>query len=199
MRKSKKNIEEKEVVDLSLIKENDLDKTATFTDLLSRKERKQHKKNKDVDLKEIEDNIEDNSIEFKTEELSSQISESKTVEITEEEKQEIIKEAKLVDEDNEEDFVDVVYKKHNNIFNTIFISLLVMASIAAFVYAIIYTNFLEDDLYLLINGISLVVLVFNYCLMTINSNKAGIFFAIMNYLLIVAAITFNSLIFFKII
>ena len=199
MRKSKKNIEEKEVVDLSLIKESDLDKTATFTDLLSRKERKQHKKNKDVDLKEIEDNVEDNSIEFKTEELSSQISESKTVEITEEEKQEIIKEAKLVDEDNEEDFVDIVYKKHNNIFNTIFISLLVMASIAAFVYAIIYTNFLEDDLYLLINGISLVVLVFNYCLMTINSNKAAIFFAIMNYLLIVAAITFNSLIFFEII
>ena len=40
MRKSKKKNIEEEAVDLSLIKDNDLDKTATFTDLLSRKERK---------------------------------------------------------------------------------------------------------------------------------------------------------------
>ena len=197
MKKSKKKNEEIEAVDLSLIKESDLDNTATFTDLLSRKERKQRKKDKDIELKEIDDNISDNSAEFKTEELSSQISENKTVEITEEEKQEIINNAKLVEEDNE--VFEEEPKKHNNIFNTVFISLIIIAFIGLFVYAILYTSFIDEDLYLIINGGLLVLLVFNYCLMTITSNKASIFFASISYLLIVATIVVNSLIYFKII
>ena len=197
MKKSKKKNEEIEAVDLSLIKESDLDNTATFTDLLSRKERKQRQKDKDIELKEIDDTISDNSAEFKTEELSSQISENKTVEITEEEKQEIINNAKLVEEDNE--VFEEEPKKHNNIFNTVFISLIIIAFIGLFVYAILYTSFIDEDLYLIINGGLLVLLVFNYCLMTITSNKASIFFASISYLLIVATIVVNSLIYFKII
>jgi len=198
MRKSKKKNIEEEAVDLSLIKDNDLDKTATFTDLLSRKERKQRKKDKDIDLKEMDDTGSDNSDEFKTEELSSQISESKTVEITEEEKEEIIKNANLVEEDEEEVFEEKE-KKHHHVFNTVFISLIIMAFIGLFVYAILYTSFIDEDLYLIINGGLLVLLVFNYCLMTITSNRASTFFTIINYLLIIATIAANLLIYFKII
>ena len=69
-------------MDLSIIKENDLENTATFTDLMSRKERKKHKKEKDINLEENTKN--EDSMEFETEELSSQIAENKTVEISEE-------------------------------------------------------------------------------------------------------------------
>ena len=181
MRKSKKKNIEEEAVDLSL----------------SRKERKQRKKDQDDELKEIEDTVSDNSAEFKTEELSSQISESKTVEITEEEKAEIINNTKLVDE--EEEVFEEESKKHHNIFNTVFISLIIMAFIGLFVYAILYTSFIDEDLYLIINGGLLVLLVFNYCLMTITSKKASIFFTVINYLLIVTTIVVNCLIYFKII
>ena len=191
----KKNNVIKDNVDLSIIKENDLDKTATFTDLLSRKERKQHKREKNYDV--INDN-EDNSIEFKTEELSSQIAENKTVEITEKERKKIITEAKL-EEPVKEDVIEKPVKEHHNILNTIFISLIIMIFIGLFVYAIIYTDSLSKDLYLLIDGISLMILIFNYCLMTISKRKAAIFFTIINYLIIIGIITFNILIYFKII
>lgn len=189
----KKNKVEEENVDLSIIKENDLDKTATFTDLLSRKERKQHKKNKDLD-----DQLLDNSIEFKTEELSSQIAENKTVELTEKERKKIIAEAKLEEEPKEE-IIEKPIKEHNNIFNTILISLFIITFIGLFVYTIIYTDFLSKELYLLIDGALLMLLVFNYCLMTISKKNACIFFTIINYLTILGIISFNSLIYFKII
>ena len=192
----KKNKLVEEDMDLSIIKESDLDDTASFTDLMSRKERKKHKKDKDItmDLKEINDNKENEDVDFETEELATQIAENKTIEISEEDVKKI-----AVENDDYEDDLDYEEKESKNIFNTIFISLLIMMSIIAFVYAIIYTNFLDKKLYLIINGSCLVLAVFNYCLMTITSKKAAKFFTVMNYLIILAAISFNLLIYFKII
>ena len=199
-RKKNKLIEE-EKIDISILKSNDLEDTATFTDLMTRKERKKHKKDKDIELtKEIEPKNVEDSMEFETEDLASQIAENKTVEISDEEIKEIVNtDLDKTKDEIEDDFEDEVKKENKNIFNTTFISIIIIALISLFVYAIIYTKILEKDLYLKIDGIALIYLVFNYCLMTITRKKAALFFTIINYLTIAAIIAFNSLIFFKII
>ena len=194
-RKKSKMIEEE--VDLSIIKKNDLEDTASFTDLMSRKERKKHKKEKEDLTEEFEVKKLEDSMEFETEDLASQIAENKTVEITEDEVKELMN-ADLSKEDELEDINDSDFKEekeHKNIFNTVLISLVIIVFIGLFVYAIINTKYLEKDLYLLIDGALLILLVFNYCLMTIV--KKPTFFTILNYLLIVGTIAFNTLIYFK--
>ncbi|MBR3523409.1 MAG: hypothetical protein IKN87_01840 [Bacilli bacterium] len=196
-RKKSKMIEEE--VDLSIIKKNDLEDTASFTDLMSRKERKKHKKEKEDLTEEFEVKKLEDSMEFETEDLASQIAENKTVEITEDEVKELMN-ADLSKEDELEDINDSDFKEekeHKNIFNTVLISLVIIVFIGLFVYAIINTKYLEKDLYLIIDGALLILLVFNYCLMTIV--KKPTFFTILNYLLIVGTIAFNTLIYFKII
>ena len=196
-RKKNKMIEEE--VDLSIIKKNDLEDTASFTDLMSRKERKKHKKEKEDLTEEFEVKKLEDSMEFETEDLASQIAENKTVEITEDEVKELMN-ADLSKEDELEDINNSDFKEekeHKNIFNTVLISLVIIAFIGLFVYAIINTKYLEKDLYLIIDGGLLVLLVFNYCLMTIV--KKPLFFTILNYLLILGTIAFNTLIYFKII
>ena len=196
-RKKSKMIEEE--VDLSIIKKNDLEDTASFTDLMSRKERKKHKKEKEDLTEEFEVKKLEDSMEFETEDLASQIAENKTVEITEDEVKELMN-ADLSKEEELEDINDSDFKEkkeHKNIFNTVLISLVIIVFIGLFVYAIINTKYLEKDLYLIIDGALLILLVFNYCLMTIV--KKPTFFTILNYLLIVGTIAFNTLIYFKII
>ena len=195
----KKNKIATEEVDLSIIKENDLEDTASFTDLMSRKERKKHKKEKDDFTEEFEVKKLEDSMDFETEDLASQIAENKTVEMSEEDVKEIMN-ADLNKDEEDEDITEADIKEekeHKNIFNTVLISLVIISFIGIFVYAIINTKYLEKDLYLMIDGGLLILLVFNYCLMTIV--KKPTFFTVLNYLLIVGTIAFNSLIYFKII
>ena len=148
-RKKSKMIEEE--VDLSIIKKNDLEDTASFTDLMSRKERKKHKKEKEDLTEEFEVKKLEDSMEFETEDLASQIAENKTVEITEDEVKELMN-ADLSKEDELEDINDSDFKEekeHKNIFNTVLISLVIIVFIGLFVYAIINTKYLEKDLYLI--------------------------------------------------
>ena len=183
-------------MDLSIIKENDLENTATFTDLMSRKERKKHKKEKDINLEENTKN--EDSMEFETEELSSQIAENKTVEISEEDIKAIANADINEDIDEETIYEEKEPKEFKNIFNTVFISLILIVLIGLYVYAITYTKILEKDLYLKIDGFALIFLVFNYCLMTISRKKVAIFFTIINYLTVVGIIALNTLIYLKI-
>ena len=76
----------KEELDLSLIKENDIDKTAAFEDLMTRSERRKYKKDKELKIEE--------TVEFKTEDLMEHISEGKKAEEKIEEKEEKAKEMK---------------------------------------------------------------------------------------------------------
>lgn len=204
MKKKKNKINEEELdLDLSIIKENDLDDTASFTDLMSHKEKKERKKIKRENLENnlddlvLKDNDVEDTNEFKTDELSSQIGENKIVETDDTDEINNLENTNLQEDNIVKDVKEP--KERTNITNTIFISFGIIGSLAYFIYSILYTELQNNKNYLLINGISIVILIFNYCLMTISGKKLALFLAILNYLIIVGFITFNALIYLKII
>lgn len=214
MRKKNNKNEEliNEELDLSDIKENDLDDTASFTDLMSHKEKKAHKKLKREKSAEEYDEVEDiidisdeKTIDFKTEEISSQISENKTIDlkdVVKDNKQDNNEENEYIFEENEytfEENEDMIANENTNITNTVFISMGIIGALVYYIYSILYTNLQNNKNYLLANGIAIVILIFNYCLMTISSKKTAKTLTVLNYLIILAYIAFNLLIYLKII
>lgn len=206
--KKKKNKKEDlfEELDLSDIKENDLDDTASFTDLMSHKEKKAHKKLKkenenivEDEIEKLEENNEDEDIEFKTDDISSQISENKTIDLSDvvDNKEYDNEDTEYIFENIEEEKEEIVEKENTNIANTIFISMGIIGTLVYYIYSILYTNLQNNKNYLLINGIAIVLLIFNYCLMTISNKKTAKFLTILNYLIIISYITFNILIYLK--
>lgn len=220
MKKNENNI------DLSLIKENDLDKTSTFTDLMSRSERKKYLKEKE---------IEDNTMDFQTEEIALQVAEEKRITNFEEEvkktekenlkkqneinaKKKSNKEKKKSLKEQEEEFEEELSKtkelfaltnninlfkdenKHNgNIINIVIQSLFIITMLTYYILSIVFTEFQDNQLYLLINGISTLVAVLIYCIISISKNKLVKIFSVFNYLIIIGFIIFNTLIYLDII
>lgn len=84
----------REDLDLSLIKEDDTEKTAAFEDLMTRSERRKYKKEKELKIEE--------TVEFKTEDLMEHISEGKKAEEKIEEKEVIAEDLKEKEEIKEE-------------------------------------------------------------------------------------------------
>lgn len=213
-------------IDLSLIKENDLDKTSTFTDLMSRSERKKYLKEKE---------IEDNTMDFQTEEIALQVAEEKRITNFEEEvkktekenlkkqneinaKKKSNKEKKKSLKEQEEEFEEELSKtkelfaltnninlfkdenKHNgNIINIVIQSLFIITMLTYYILSIVFTEFQDNQLYLLINGISTLVAVLIYCIISISKNKLVKIFSVFNYLIIIGFIIFNTLIYLDII
>ena len=95
----------KEEMDLSFIKENDLDKTGAFEDLMTRSERKKYLEEKKQ--------IEDKTVEFQTADLMEHISEEKKVleETDKKEKKKKKKDKKKVEEEPVKDDIEEIIEE----------------------------------------------------------------------------------------
>jgi len=244
----------KEDLDLSLIKENDLDKTAAFEDLMTRAERKKYLEEKRK--------LEDKTVEFQTEDLMEHISEEKKVEekieakeetiveenkdknnkknkkkkdkknkknnkikennddieelinekdeekvviedkkektgvisINAEEKKEIIEELKqLTDEEDE-----ILIEKNPGYINNIFLSIFYIGIVTYYVYLNITNQNINAKLKDFIDY-GLIAITLNYCISMITIKRAHIVFSLFTYLLYIAFISLNVLLFFKVI
>lgn len=211
-------------IDLSDIKDDELDKTASFTDLMSREEKKRRKRIKEEEktreLKEILMNDEDKK-ELKKEKKKKERLEKK---IQKEEKRlekeaakeinDKIKDNTLVDDEDLKDitktqrFLDLTNeikvsmlnnvdeninteKKKFGIGNIVISDLLIIISLAFYIYSILFTNYQNNELYLLIGGLIILSMIMFFCISIISSKIISKVFSILIYLVFTSYVLFN--------
>lgn len=205
-----------EDLDLSLIKENDLDKTAAFTDLMSRSERKKYR---------MEKNNEEATVEFKTDDLVMQVADEKKVEdlklkkeLTKDlknEKKEKKKKKKSIEEIEEENLEKELSKtqklleltsnmnlydsnKNSSLISAIFLSIIILILLGSYVFSILSASII-NEVYLLINGVALLSIVLLYCVIMISTKRFSKIITVIDYIFIILFVIFNLLIYLGII
>ena len=210
-------------IDLSDIKDDELDKTASFTDLMSREEKKKRKRIKEEEktreLKEILMNDEDKK-ELKKEKKKQERLEKKILKeekrLEKEAEKEInnkIKDNTLVDDEDLKDitktqkFLDLTneikvsmlnnvdenikVEKKFGIGNIVISDLLIIISLAFYIYSIIFTNYQNNELYLLIGGLIILSMIMFFCISIISSKVISKVFSILIYLIFTSYVLFN--------
>lgn len=203
-------------IDLSDIKDDDLDKTGSFTDLMSRSELKKHNRKKEEQTQELKEilNIDDDEkldkkkkkkilkeekkLEKKAiKEIKEEI-ENDTIEEDDDLKN-LSKTQKLLDLTNEiklsmlnnvdENIKDE--KKKFKIGNLIFMDILIIISLAYYIYSILFTNVQKNQLYILIGGVIILLMIMLFCISAVTGKKVSTFFSVINYLVFISFILFN--------
>ena len=208
-------------IDLSDIKENDLDNTASFTDLMSREEIKKRKKieeeEKAQELKEILMNDEDKKRLRKEKKKKEKMiaKEEKRLEKTaikefndkskkntlmdDEDIRDITKTQRFLDLTNEIKVsmlnnVDENIKpkeKKFSIGNIVISDIIIIISLAFYIYSILFTNYQNNELYLLIGGLIILAMIMFFCISTISGRIMSKIFSVLIYLLFIGYILFN--------
>ena len=208
-------------IDLSDIKENDLDNTASFTDLMSREEIKKRKKIKEEEktqeLKEILMNDEDKKRLKKEKKKKEKMiaKEEKRLEKTaikefndkskkntlmdDEDIRDITKTQRFLDLTNEIKVsmlnnVDENIKpkeKKFSIGNIVISDIIIIISLAFYIYSILFTNYQNNELYLLIGGLIILAMIMFFCISTISGRILSKIFSVLIYLLFIGYILFN--------
>lgn len=180
-------------IDLSDIKENDIDKTSSFTDLMTRREKK---------LREKDDDFEDMIREKKksTADLTKELEKAKEQynKITDEEKEENLGKTQILELTRqmkfnfEESKKENVKKKKHGISVLNIIGEVNLLCIGYYIYLLVFTNFQDEEHNYMITGGLIVLLVLLFGLSVVTPKKASKFFNILNILAIFAFILFNT-------
>ena len=208
-------------IDLSDIKEMEMDNTASFTDLMSREELKKRKKIKEEEktqeLKEILMNDEEKK-KLKKEKKKNYkkiAKEEKRLEKSaEKEIKEKIKDNTLVDDEDLKDitktqrFLDLTNEikvsmlnnvdenikpkeKKLSIGNIVISDIIIIISLAFYIYSILFTNYQNNELYLLIGGLIILAMIMFFCISTISGRILSKIFSVLIYLVFIGYILFN--------
>ena len=198
----------KKRIDLSDIKEFDLDKTSSFTDLMSRSERRnrlrQKELNSEIEFTKTNNNdIEEMIDERKksTKDLTTQLEKARNEYKNIENKEDDISKTQILELTRQMKFNlnDNIKEERKKGYNYItFIGIFILIALAYFIYSLLFTNQQDNEMFLLINcGIILLMfLLFGITLLTTKRNNK--FLAILNFLILLVYIAFNSLNFFNI-
>ena len=191
----------KKRLDLSDIKENDLDKTSTFTDLMTRTERKNRKKEKEENILETNNNDIEDMIEEKkksTKDLTIDLEKAKQEykkEINKDEelgKTQILELTRQMKFNFEETKKENSTNKKNGVTLLNIIGITNLLCIGYYIYLLTFTNYQDSQTSYLITGGLIVLLVFLFGLSVVTNKGASKFFKILNILAILAFITFNA-------
>lgn len=188
---SKKNI------DLSGIKESELEKTSSFTDIMTRSERKRKDKLinevKDTNNDDIEDMVEEKKKEtrdltielekFKEEykEQEEKIQNTQTLDIT--------RQMKFNFEETKKENIN---KKKKGISILNIIGEVNLLCIGYYIYLLVFTNYQNSKKIYMLNGSIIVLLVLLFGLSVVTNKKVSKFFNILNILAIISFIIFNA-------
>ena len=211
-------------IDLSDIKNDELDNTASFTDLMSREEKKRRKRIKEEEqtreLKEIlmndEDKKELKKERKKQERLEKKIlkEEKRLAKVATKEINDKIKDNTLVDDEDLKDLTKTqrlldltneikvsmlnnvdenikTEKKKFGIGNIVISDLLIIISLAFYIYSILFTNYQNNELYLLIGGLIILSMIMFFCISIISSKTISKVFSILIYLIFTGYVLFN--------
>lgn len=172
---------------ISSIKEDDLDKTATFSDLMSRAERKQHEldKKKEEELETIEKSNKTKKKEKKKNKKEEPVETKNTVNDLEQ-----TRELKTIVRQKKEKQKE----KPKNFFKSIITTTLLLISIGYFLYTLLFCDTLINQLYLIINSFIIMLLAITDVFgITKNNIKSKKWF-ITNALIIIVLVLFNLLV-----
>lgn len=199
----------KRVIDLSDIKDNDLDETSSFTDLMTRKEKRNRDK-VNVDSSDIDEMITERrkntadltkELQKAKEDYNKNIKEdvklkNKKENVESEEKEESLAKTQILEltrqmkfnfEENKKENVSkskgVTFLNIIGIFNLI--------CIGFYLYLLVFTNYQKDEVTYMITGGLIILLVFLFGLSTVTGRKASKFFKVLNVLTIIAFVLFN--------
>lgn len=191
----------KKRLDLSDIKENDLDKTSTFTDLMTRSERKNRKKEKlEENILEMNNNDIEDMIEEKkksTKDLTIDLEKAKQEykkEINKDEelgKTQILELTRQMKFNFEETKKENTTKKKNGVTLLNIIGITNLLCIGYYIYLLTFTNYQDSESNYLITGSLIVLLVFLFGLSVVTNKSTSKFFKILNILAILGFIAFN--------
>ena len=189
----------KKRLDLSDIKENDLDKTSTFTDLMTRSERKARKTEKEDFLKSNNNDIVDMVEERKksTKDLTIDLEKAKKEYKREIKKEEELGKTQILELTRQMKFNFEETKKENSenkknratLLNIIGITNLLC--IGYYIYLLVFTNYQDSQTNYLITGGLIVLLVLLFGLSVVTNKGTSKFFKILNILAIIGFIAFN--------
>ncbi|MDO4963648.1 MAG: hypothetical protein Q4E75_06125 [bacterium] len=189
---SKKNL------DLSDIKEEDLELTSSFTDLMSRKEKKERKRVKEElieDNNDIEEMIEERKRSTKdlTKDLNSLKEEYKKQDNPDESlgKTQILELTRQMKFNFEEAKEENNKQKKKGISKLNVIGEVSLLCIGYYIYLLVFTNYQDNKNNYLITGSIIVLLVLFFGLSVVTGKKLSKFFNILNILTILAFIIFN--------
>lgn len=184
----------KKKIDLSEIKENDIEKTATFRDLMSRKERKKtidknddieeminEKRKKNTELKqELIQAQKEYKEKIKEEEIEENITKTQILELT--------RQMKFNFEENKENNIQ---KKKRGLSPLNIVGILNLICIGCYIYLLAFTNYQDTAFIYILNGCIIVFLVLVFGLSVVTTKKISKFFYILNILVIIFFIIFN--------
>ena len=192
--------------DLSYLKDDDLDSTASFVDLMTRSERikrEKQKQNRNKELKEIlfEDEPTDKKTkkDKKRQQQLNEIAKSaileplsnttKFKEFTDDVKESIY--------DNVEDNINQTTKVKYGIGNILVNGIFIIASLIFYIYSILFTNIQSDETYLLIGGLIILTMISFFCISIVCGKILYYVLSILNYLIFIGYIIFNLLLVIK--
>lgn len=193
-------------IDLSDIKDNDLDKTSSFTDLMTRSERKNRKLEKEREL--LEENNNDDILDMvderkkSTKDLTIELEKAKeeynnNTNTKKSSDDEDLGKTQILDLTRQMKFNFEKTKEENNIKKKKGISVLNVIGevnllcIGYYIYLLVFTNYQDIRSNYLINGSIIVALVLLFGLSVISKKGLSKFFNVLNILAILAFIIFN--------
>ena len=186
----------KKKIDLSDIKTNDLDETSSFTDLMSRSERL-HKNSSDIDDMINEKRKSSNKLKEELEIASKEYKDS-----VEEEKKEVLEEnlgktqimelTRIMKFNFEENKEENSKKKKHGISPLNVVGELNLFCIGYYIYLLAFTNYQDIEIRYMINGGIIILMVLLFGLSVVTSKKVSKFFYIINILVIITFIIYNT-------
>ena len=199
----------KEAIDLSDIKDYDLDKTSSFTDLMSRSERKNRKIEKEKELLEEKNNADNDDIldmvderKKSTKELTAELEKAKEEYNNEIKKNdisdddlgktqilELTRQMKFNFERTKEE--NTKNKKHGiSVLNVI--GEVNLLCIGYYIYLLVFTSYQDEKTNYLINGGIIISLVLLFGLSVVSKKGLSKFFNILNILALITFVAFNA-------
>lgn len=188
-------------IDLSDIKENELDKTSSFTDLMSRSQRKAHEKSKkNIEKNQIKEVKQESPNEFSIStdkaKLRIKVNDGSNVD----EKKDIL-DKKIVNNKLENEEIKKSYlddddfdEEKAKIGLSIFGGLLTLGSIGYYIYLILYTDILLRKKFFIVESVILIFIIFFICINSIGNKKISKLSLVFAYICILAFIALNILI-----
>ena len=201
-------------IDLSDIKEKSLEETTTFTDLMSRREKRKRKK--EIEIDDIEDMV--NEKRKNTEDLTKVIKETKNTKKKENSKTKELNIKEIKNSENKEDklsntqILDLTRKmkfnfdnvkeentekKKNGVSLLNCIGIINLICIGYYIYLLAFTSYQDNESNYMIAGGIIISLVFFFGLSLVCSKKLRKIFNIINILAIISFIAFNIYTFLK--
>lgn len=175
---------------INSIKENDLDKTATFSDLMSRTERKQHEINKKRELEELKQKEIQKKENGKKKKIKNDIKKEKI-------EKNLKKTKEIKSLQNKKEIKNIAKEnnaKENNPFKNFLAFLLLILSIGYFGYTLLFCDNFANQLFMVINSFIIMLVSLTNILALIKSISKSKFWILLNSLFIIILITFNLLI-----